>query len=243
MSQGEPDHAVPEDERGELCEALRKVLNNDAPPPLTTFLSLGRVLCDARMYYFVKDGLPNQSLPQSYAANLLHAATRFHQYEGDEAALAKHGDDLHLANLLQDILANGRWHFVRDELTRCAAAILRESQSRQQQLALFAPRTQLMAPAGTLPNPAIQLTGAQREQLRTTIVHAYQPGELRTAVAERMEFTLVSVVNTDAPLDTVVNDLIDYCDRRGVLGRLVNMVIRDRPHVAETLRGLISPNQ
>jgi len=130
-AEGESVHTAPDSERRELLDAFRQVLIVTVPPA-SPFLELGRQIQKARLYYFVNDELPKATLPQSYAANLLHAATRYYELENDEPTRARVRDDQHVEKLLAEIRENGRWPYVRDELANCSSMILQQERGRRE---------------------------------------------------------------------------------------------------------------
>jgi hypothetical protein len=194
-----------------LFASFRKVLTSEIPTA-AAFLELGQQICNARLYYIAHDALPKQSLPQSYAANLIHAATRYHEIENDEQTRARVRDDLHVATLLDDIRANGRWGHVRDELANCATIIVEADRKRQEQLkTLLTPASHIayrptvndgrwwadatVRGSDNCPTCGNHLTGNDR--IGWTCSHCQvmaEPNPIRQAEAELVEWSRIAVV-------------------------------------------------
>jgi hypothetical protein len=120
----------PGSDRRELFNAFGHVLG-DTPPPLNAFLDLGRQLRDARLYYFIEAAIQGNQLPVSYARNILVASTRHHVHENDERLRERLGDEQHANRLLSEVIENGHWPYVRDELLKFLTAVEAELEKRQ----------------------------------------------------------------------------------------------------------------
>jgi hypothetical protein len=114
-----------------LRTAFNRVLQSETTPQPEVIFALGSVLDEARLTYFIDEGIQGPNIPQSYARNLLYAAARHHRNRSNEAERARLGDDRHIQNLLTEIeQAPDRWLFVRDEIAKFANLVVPELAKR-----------------------------------------------------------------------------------------------------------------
>jgi hypothetical protein len=82
------------------------------------------------LFHFVKDKLPQGTDPEKYAANLLYAATRYHQLEVEKEMRARVRDDQFIPDRLAEIGPKQLSGAVRAELVKLHKLIVAELESR-----------------------------------------------------------------------------------------------------------------
>jgi hypothetical protein len=128
---GQPVTPLPID----LHNAFNSVVRAETPPPSEDFLSLGRELNKARLFYFIQnEAFPGREpLPPapSYCRGLLLAATRLHEARLDAATHARVQDEAFVQRQLASIEEDGHWPDVRDELCKFYSAVREELRRRE----------------------------------------------------------------------------------------------------------------